>query len=105
MARTMSIDNTDIYRAVVDELYPSSKLNDRLGRMGTTVYGPHDSKSQNKDWTNGGGGSNNPRRITKQQLAPVHTEESDGHPALTLEWFTYSVTYKNGGEDVNWDEF
>lgn len=90
----MSIDSTDIYRTVVDVLYRGNLDADAVQ---TTVYGPYDTKSSNRDhrdyWR-----SEHPRRITKQQL--VHSYSEGGK----LIWSTYSVTHKNGGEDVDWDE-
>lgn len=98
MARTMSIDNTDIYRTVVDVLYRGNLDADAVQ---TTVYGPHDSKPSNKDYTSGWGAE--PRRITKQQLHCTYSNEGGWNVEPGLEWHTYSVTYKNGGEGVNWD--
>lgn len=89
MARTMRIDNTDIYRTVVEMAPPGRNVL-------TYVYGPHDSKSSNKDYTENKYWEDEPRRITKQKL--VHSYLGGGK----LIWSTYNVTYKNGGEGVNW---
>ena len=98
MARTMSIDNTDIYRTVVDQLFRGDLEADAIQ---TTTYGPHDSKSSNRDYTDSEWARSlrrsGPRRITKQQL---DIDMGGEH----LVWATYSVTYTNGGEDVNWGE-
>jgi len=94
MARTMNIDNTDIYRMVVDYKYyrePDSSIFQ-------DVYGPHDSSNQARDHD---GYRKGPARLRKQKLKP--TDLRDLYPD-GLVWQTIKTTYTNGGEDVNWDE-
>lgn len=89
MARTMTIDNTEVYRALVT--YVSSYN----GKVAQAAYGPYDSRAHARDhdarWRKG------PTRVEKQVLRVVGYEGE-------LEWGTLETKYTNGGEDVEWDD-
>lgn len=87
MARTMRVDNTDIYRALVSRKHPDRGII-------RTAYGPHDSKGRARDHDSG---FIWPARVEKQVLRVVGYEGE-------LEWGTIETKYTNGGEDVEWDD-
>lgn len=87
MARTMKLDQTDIYRMVVTERRADNSF-------GVDVYGPHDQSNQARDhevWTRG------PHRLQKQKLSYSYLEGGK------LIWSTIRTEYRNGGEKVEWD--
>lgn len=88
MARTMTIDNTEIYRALVSRKHSN-------GRVTQVAYGPQTSKAHAQD--RGRSWEKVPSRVEKQVLRVVGYEGE-------LEWGTIETKYTNGGEEVNWDD-
>lgn len=97
MARTMNVDQTDIYRMLVTRRGED-------GRQRQTAYGPHDMSNMARDWETKGYVGSLPARQEKQQLmAWIRFDEHDS-PYSVLEWTTIRTTYTNGGEGVEWDD-
>ncbi len=94
MARTTTVDNTDIYRALVTYFY-GFDLNEKKFQ---TAYGPHDSKAHARDHDAQYRGG--PTRVEKQVLRPQWIVGVGN----VLEWVTIETKYTNGGEEVNWDD-
>ncbi len=90
MARTMIVDNTEIYRALVSRKHPSRGVIQK-------AYGPHDSRAHAQDYDSGFVW---PARVEKQVLEPQWIVGIGN----VLEWHTIDTKYTNGGEDVNWDD-
>lgn len=86
MPRTMRMEDTEIYRAVV-----STKQDG--GGVSTVIYGPHDSSNQARDHRIRS--TSNPVRIVKQKLEG----DIDG-----LYWQVIKTYYRNDGESADWDE-
>lgn len=87
MARTMMIDNTEIYRALVSRKLPS-------GKVTQIAYGPQASKAHAQD--RGRSWDSFPSRVEKQVLRPDEN--------CQLYWDTIDTKYASGGEDVNWND-
>lgn len=86
MARVMHEDDVNIYRMKVE-----IKLDG--GKVITKYYGPHDASCQARDHSLHC--DLNPKRLTKQMLRPDEN--------CQLYWCDFKVTYRNGGELVDWD--
>ncbi len=86
MARAMTADNTEIYRALVSRKLPN-------GKVTQIAYGPQASKAHAQD--RGRSWEDAPSKVEKQVLRP--------NEDCQLYWFTIEIKYTNGGEDVNWD--
>lgn len=85
----MTVDNTEIYRALV-----SRKLSN--GKVAQVAYGPQASKAHAQDY--GARYRKGPTRVEKQVL----TARYDADPIMS--WETIDTKYTNGGEDVEWDD-
>ena len=97
MARTMTVDSTDVYRALVTYRY-GFDLNEKQFQV---AFGPYSSKAHVQDYD--ASYRNGPTRVEKQVL--VHSyREPDWNVEPGVYWETIDTKYTNGGEDVEWDD-
>jgi hypothetical protein len=85
MARTMTVDSTDVYRALVSRKTVNGIIQN--------AYGPHSSRAHARDHQSHTRFA--PARVEKQKLV--------AGVDFSLSWVTVDTKYTNGGEDVNWD--
>lgn len=89
MARTLSLNTVRLYRTVVRRLV--SHDSDGDARWYTSVYGPYDSRSVNRDHDQWKSQFEVRRVVQKQELRPVFHGTHEGNLQLGLEWVNYEV--------------